>query len=154
MGYQIKRTWMVHESGSKYYQVLEFSHTDKDGKDLVASVYNYGKLVVQKFHRPITHGRVLVEQGTGQEKIQQKKNDGYTEHLDERFTEYDTSEEFFDTVRTLVGSRNAETIEIWLSSPASDDSDGVDMSSTGPGATVENTIIDRFKGKPAAWGSW
>lgn len=55
----IDRVWMVHEGGTKYYQIFEF----KSQSDLPITVIHFGRLAGMRTHRPINGGQVQLKSG-------------------------------------------------------------------------------------------
>lgn len=77
----IKRTWMAHKGGTKFYQVIQFRRQHASGSDRHVAVHHWGparSAAEGPYTRPIVGGRVEVILGDdGTAKIKEKKAGGY-----------------------------------------------------------------------------
>lgn len=77
----IKRTWMAHKGGTKFYQVIQFRRQHAGGSDRHVAVHHWGparSATEGPYTRPIVGGQVKVIPGDdGTAKIKEKKAGGY-----------------------------------------------------------------------------
>lgn len=142
------RTWMVHDTGSKYYQVITI-HNMKNGR--ICTTVNYGATKGDLSEtRPVRRGETLTYFGNGHaEKVSAKTRRGYSIKNDEVRKKDITLGE----LTTLFGATKAEGIKIHLGISLNASAEDV-SDEPHPIDEPEDTPIDKFADRPAAWGCW
>lgn len=155
MKYTVRRTWLVHESGSKFHQSFEIAQA---GAGAGLTVFHFGVIVGDStpFRRPVNGGQVQIkEAGRYRSQVAKKKSDGYSElrTWPEREVGFVTKDEFENFLRVEFGMGIAHGILIKMNVPIGD-AQPEDHPEDHPEDAREDTPIDKFAGRPAAWGSW
>lgn len=160
--FSICKTWMMHEGETKFYQAFKIMLKSKDRYTVIreCTVIHYGptKSLRGKERRPVTGGAVVIYSGGEKyaEKTIEKAKRGYRS-LDVTVTDYE-NDKIAEELTHLFGAANRDHILIQLGLSTSfgqDDDDGDECESVfDPSPELEDTSIDRFKDRPAAWGTW
>lgn len=147
--YLLRRTWLVHESGSKFHQSFEIAQT---GAGPGVTIFHFGKQYDKSsFKRPINGGQIQIKSaGRYYSQINKKKSEGYSTQPGEveRELSFDSSDEFIGFLRIEFGTVKAAEIISRMSILTMQDSEEQ------PEEVREDKPVDKFAGRPAAWGSW
>lgn len=149
MKFQIKRAWMSHEGGTKFYNPIlvsapGFKH---------CTVINFGKVAgLTPASRAVEGGQVQIKSGNKQQElVLAKKARGYVSSpKGGDLKEYDTFNAFKDGLIREFGASRADDICIHLgytvtgAEAPSDDTHHEDVPGTKP------AIVER----PESWGAW
>lgn len=158
MNIHMKRTFLKHEGGTKFYQAFLISCHDEDGNlNGSCSITHYGPMHSIKGGdvRPIAGGNSLIFGGSAKytEQVNQKLKRGYSENDEENFIFTSVADAKFTFTRWF-GATRRDQIMLHLGLTV----DGEEVAAkSDPSAAVEDTPIetkDPFAGRPAAWGSW
>lgn len=152
MKYTVRRTWLVHESGSKFHQSFEIAQA---GPGRGVTIFHFGAMAGDHtpFRRPVNGGQVQIKSaGRYRSQVAKKKSEGYSENAPfvERESAFAEKEEFENYLRIEFGTNRANEILIKMDVPIGD----APQPEFDPEEGREDTPIDKFAGRPAAWGSW
>lgn len=156
MSFTINRVWMRHESGTKFYQAFRILyHGSNRHRSAQCTVLHYGPTkATRSDHRPVTGGTVIVHPGTSRyyEKVAEKRARGYTYDTHEHIQNDYVHDEGIRVLTHLFGASRRDEIllALGLTAVTGEHVEG----DTDPGDDPEDTHIDPFKDRPAAWGSW
>lgn len=144
----IDRTWMLHDTGSKYYQVITV-HNQENGKS--CTVVNYGATRGDLAEtRPVRRGETLTYPGNHHaEKVRAKTSRGYSVKNDEIKRKSVSESELLG----MFGATKTEGIKIYLGISLNASTEDI-SDAPHPTDEPEDTPIDKFADRPAAWGCW
>lgn len=157
----IQRIWMMHEGGTKFYQAFKISLKSKN-KTVIrdireCTVIHYGPIKALKGEdkRPVNGGAVVVYSGGSKygEKAAEKAKRGYHPR-DATSDDYENNAAAVARLTHLFGASNRDHILIQMGLSTSFGQDDDEDDDSDPTPEPEDTSIDKFKDRPAAWGTW
>lgn len=148
----IKRTYMDHSGGTKFYQPFLVAYDGPDGLRSHATVLHWGPVSSKgsgRSGRPVLGGQMQIHQGSGvyRERLDSKQARSSTGHysvVHSEETEYDSTDGRVELIR-LFGSAQTEKILLELGLKF----DG----SEAPPTTHRETVSTPIE-KPAHQGTW
>jgi hypothetical protein len=164
--YEIKRLWMEHSGGTKFYQIFGIVATRDAGmagrisREATAFHFAGFRGDMTKFRLPKNGGQVQIVAGDQlsaktREKEKHTVAKGHYSIVETRVDRFDSADAFGRQLRTAFGSSDAENIlsvlsmdtHIGMGTPSEDAPDPI---SPGEDTPVETPTTPR----PEAWGSW
>lgn len=158
MSYKVNITWMVHEGGTKYYQVFQINRIDKrhanaankPGIERYLTITHWGARdgSTPNFHRPVNGGQTQIKAGSGYSAaITKKAKRGYAVTGKETTFTHSNAILFKDWVVSAFGAAKAHEIFLELCLVGPDEGKGFpddDPSDTGPTIQREYSEVDEL----------
>ncbi len=155
----IEESWLEHEGGTKFYHPIRLMHMSASGTKVVTAVHFAGfKGDFEKYRRPVKGGQVQIK-GIDhyQRQIEVKRKGGYIPEPTSRGpTRFDRETDFRMEVIRMFGRADSDVIFSHLGLQMGDAESVQDLTEAElrPKTPGEDTSIEDFTERPAAWGSW
>lgn len=157
--FAMHRTFLKHESGTKFYQTFLITRKDDDKPvEHACSITHHGPIRSIKLSdpRPITGGNSLVFPGAAkaEEQLAAKLRRGYYKDTSIPPLVFDNATAASEAFTRWFGAARRDQIMLHLGLTVNGEEVAAESD---PSAAVEDTPIetkDPFTGRPAAWGSW
>ena len=156
--FSIVEAWLVHEGGTKFYHPIRLMRMSSAVTSVVTAVHFAGfKGDHTSFRRPVRGGQVQIKAvDIFQRQVESKLRSGYRPHLEQWGMSTADENEFRNKVVEMFGRTDAELIFMGLRmniSPGVETDEPIKEYER-PKDPGEDSDVDKFKDRPAAWGSW
>lgn len=160
--FKIEETWLDHCEGTKFYHLFRISEA-AGGRAITALHFGGYRGDTTAFRRPVKGGQVQFkpDRQTYVRQMASKltPSGGYIKNHSERLFEFHSKAALHSALLAQFGKADTDEILVKLglsTDPNDDDEWEADENylESHPSDTGEDTSIEKFENRPAAWGTW